>query len=125
MLGGEVFGDTNPDEAKDIGSKRFANMSFFDAPVFLPPDPLWATSVLDEVKHQLATCGNVERLMSSYVELLKQAKILVDFWENNVGPTEDWPISVLGESEEVEACLTRRLEKLKLAVNFIEESHCS
>jgi hypothetical protein len=125
MLGEEVFDDTNPDEARDIGSKRFASMSLFDAPLFVPPDPLWAASIRDEVKRQLATCGDVEILVFSYVELLKQAKAFVDFWENNVGPTEDWPISVLGESDEVEACLARRLEKLKIAVNFIEDSHCS
>ena len=103
MLGEEIFDNTNPDEARDIGSKRFASMSLFDAPVFLPPDPTWSASIVDEVKRQLATCGDVERLVFSYVELLKQATVFVDFWENNVGPTEDWPISVLGESEEVEA----------------------
>lgn len=125
MLGEEIFDGTNPDEARDIGSKRFASMSIFDAPVFVPPDPLWAASIIDEVRRQVASCKDVEILLSSYIELLKQSKALVDFWQNNVGPTEDWPISVIGESEEVEACLTRRFEKLKLAVNFIEESHCS
>jgi len=111
--------------ARDIGSKRFMSMSLFDAPIFLPPDPAWATAVRDLAKKQIAESKDVEILLCGYIELLAKAKAFVDFWNHNVGPTDDWPISVLGETDEVEACLVRRVQKLSSAVAFVEESSCS
>lgn len=101
------------------------NMSVFDAPIFLPPDPVWATAARDLAKKQIAESKDIELLLCGYIELLARAKCFVDFWNHNVGPTEDWPISVMGESDEVDACLTRRVSKLSSAVAFLEESSCS
>ncbi len=125
MLEDGATEDLNPDEATDMGGQRFASMSMFDAPVFLPPDPMWLASVRDTARKQLASCQNVEDLLCGYIELLGRAKALVDFWENNVGPTIDWPLSVTGESEEVEECLQRRVHKLQVVVGFMEERACS
>lgn len=124
MFDEEASEDMNADEATAMGGKRFASMSLFDAPVFIPPDPGWASVTRDLARKQLSDGAGIEDLMCAYVELLTRAKALVDFWDNNVGPTADWPVSVVGESDEVEACLLRRVDKLRSVVSFVEESAC-
>ena len=125
MLDDDEVDSLSASEAFDIGRKRFANMSLFDSPVYLPPDPAWAIAVKDFAHKQVVDAKDIETMLCGYIELLGRAKAFVDFWESNVGPTEDWPMSVVGESDEVEACLAQRMAKLKLAVSFIEESACS
>jgi hypothetical protein len=111
--------------ASDIGSQRCLSMSAFDSPIFLPPDPVWAADIRALVKKQITENEDIEVLLRGYVELLVRAKSFVDFWKHNVGPTDDWPISVFGETDEAEDCLTKRFNKLNSVVNFMEESSCS
>lgn len=115
--------DMNTDEAELMGGKRCASMSLFDSPLLIPPAPAWSDSVRELAQAQLRT-HDPETLVCIYIELLKRAKSFMDFWVNNVGPTEDWPISVMGDTEEVEACLQRRVSQLGAAVDFVEESTC-
>lgn len=112
-------------EALEMGTKRMESMSVFDSPVYLPPDPPWTLSVRDLAKDQITKSKNIESLVCSYIELLARAKALTDFWTANVGRTEDWPVMVMGESDEVDACLDRRVKKLQMMVALLDESVCS
>lgn len=110
------------EEATAVGRQRLTNMACFDAPVLLPRAPSWAFDVKATAQHQLATAVDVEALVGRYVELMKTAKELVDFWQSNVGPTDDWPLAVVGDSAMAEDLLEGRVAKLALVVAFVEES---
>lgn len=120
----DTYEDTDHDEISAMGEQRFASMSLFDSPVYLHPDPAWAINIRELAQRQLSDSLNLEELLCVYIELLHRAKSFVEFWNDNVGATEDWPISVLGDSAEVEACLMRRVDKLSSVVSFVEESAC-
>ena len=121
MLEEDASENLGVDEAQDMGAQRFASMSLFDAPIFLRPDPLWAADIKHTAQQQLQAV-NVEALLCAYIELLHKTKALVDFWDTNVGPTVEWPLSVMGDSEEAEAHLHRRIDKLRVAVAFVEDT---
>ena len=125
MCDDEAAEAMNPDEARDMGTKRFDSMPLFDSPVYIHPTSTWTTDVRQMARHQMGDSINLENLLCAYIELLSRAKAVAEFWEYNVGPTVDWPVSVVGDSPEVEACLLRRMEKLRSVVSFVEESGCS
>ena len=124
MPDGDADDTMNTAEALVMGHQRFASFSQFDSPVFLPPDPVWASDVREAARRQIREAANVETLLCGYIELLARSKALVDFWEANVGPTEDWPMTIAGESDEAEACLARKVEKLRVSVSLLDESLC-
>lgn len=114
----------NPEDfqqACDMGQRRFTSLPRYDSPVLIPTVPHWAGDRREFVKRQLKGVRDVEDLLVHYSELLIRAKSLADFCQNNIGADEEWPITLYGDSEEVEACFYRRVNSLAVACHFLDE----
>ena len=108
-------------EASAMGDLRCENESSMDAPILMPEMPEWAHNRRQLLRDQMRTLGGSDAVIGYYVELLVRAKALMDFIQDNVGPSEDWPISMMGESEGAEDCMTEALDRLAAAVGCLTE----
>ena len=62
-----------------------------------------------------------EALMNHYMELLVRASALLEFMKHNVGMDAEWPLTIMGDSEEAEDCLNELVDRLDSAVGCLTE----
>ena len=103
-----------------MGGLRLDNEGMVDAPVFIPPTPDWAINRRAFFLRQREAMSN-EVLMNHYMELLVRSSALLEFVKHNVGSDYEWPLTIMGDSEEVEDCLGELVDRLGSAVGCLTE----
>lgn len=116
----KTMSDTDLDRLATMGGLRLDNESMIDAPVFMPPEPPWAKDRRAFFTQQRKVM-NSEALMNHYMELLVRASALLEFMHHNVGMDYEWPLTIVGDSEEVEECFGDMLGRLESAVGCLTE----
>jgi hypothetical protein len=101
-----------------MGELRAANHNVLGSAVVLSGDKVWDMS--DErmllMQHQAMTDAE---LSMSYLELLRRALVLVNFWEANVGANSEWPVVVRGDSAEAAEILESHVYDLYMAAGHL------
>ncbi len=113
--------DDDIDMMAMLGAIRCANDDSMDAAVLIPTPPYWTKNRKQLLAQQCKAMGGQEALLNQYVELLVRCQAMIDFIQENVGPDDDWPLAVLGESEEAEDCFTEIMEKVASSVGCLTE----
>lgn len=104
-----------------LGRKRCASESSWDAPIVPPDPPDWDSDRRKMLAKQIHAFGGADNLLNHYVELLARCQQLVDFFTSNVGYDDEWPITILGESEEAEILVQRVVHRLACATGSLCE----
>lgn len=113
--------DAMLDELVSLGSARCHSEVSWDAPIMPPKPPDWAKNRHLMLRRQLVAFGGAENLLEHYAELLVRCQQLVDFFNSNVGIDDEWPLMLMGESEEVEMLLGKLVAKADHAVGTLTE----
>jgi hypothetical protein len=112
--------DADLDRAAAMGGVRLDNEGMIDAPVFMPPEPPWAINRRAFFTKQREAMST-EVLMNHYVELLVRASALLEFMHHNVGMDYEWPLTIMGDSDEVESCFGDLVGRMEAAVGCLTE----
>ena len=108
------------EEAAELGRLRCLTDDQNGSPLFIEPPPEWTQNKSAFVCRQLTRVGEDE-LLIGYAELLRRAKSLVSFFTHNVGLTDDFPVTVVGDTPEAEQFLMQRVQNLSVIVDYLEE----
>jgi hypothetical protein len=114
------MGGININLLAKMGSQRLDNESMIDAPVLIPKPPDWTTNRRRFYVKQCESMGH-EVLTNHYVELLVRASALLDFMRHNVGEDDEWPLTIVGDSQEAEDCLAELIGRMESAVGCLTE----
>jgi hypothetical protein len=114
--------DSDYDRDVEIGNDRLRNEETLCASLYIPAPPAWSDDRIEFVKQQVSCLGGTEKTLMHYSELLVRSQALVDFFTHNVGETEEWPLSICGESPDAERHLGRLVDKLRVLVGLLTES---
>jgi len=68
---------------------------------------------------QSAVMGS--ELPAYYMELFTRAHALIEFWDNNVGGSAEFPITVSGETPAAARMLASHVSELRVVVGFMSE----
>lgn len=112
--------DADLDRVAAMGGIRLDNEHQTDAPVFIPPAARWTKDRRAFFTQQKKVMRS-EVLMNHYVELLVRTSSLLDFMRHNVGEGDEWPLTVLGDSEEVEVHFSDLIGQLESVVGCLTE----
>ncbi len=112
--------DADLDRAVTMGGIRLNNESMIDSPVFMPPEPQWSVDRRAFFNQQRKAMGS-EVLLNHYMELLARAAALLEFMHHNVGMDYEWPLTIMGDSDEVEACFGDLIGRMECAVGCLTE----
>lgn len=112
--------DADIDRLVAMGDIRSDNENAVDAPVFIPPPPAWAKDRAQFCIAQRKVLGP-QALTNHYMELLVRATALLEFMHHNVGISDEWPLTIMGDSEEVEECFGELIGRLESAVGCLTE----
>ena len=116
----KIVTDADLDKAATMGGIRLDNEHQTDAPVFVPPAAQWTKDRRAFFTQQRKVMSS-EVLMNHYMELLVRTSTLLDFMRHNVGEGDEWPLTVLGDSEEVEAHFSDLIRRLESSVGCLTE----
>lgn len=117
----KTFSDAELNAAAAIGELRLSNEDTIDAPMFAPPPPAWVDSRHGFLAQQRQTIGD-RALMNHYVELLARTTALMDFMQHNVGFGDEWPLAIMGDSEEVELYFEQLVSRVQSSVGCLTEA---
>ena len=112
--------DDDLDRVVTMGGIRLDNEHQTDAPVFIPPAAPWAADRRAFFTQQKKVMSS-EVLMNHYMELLVRTSALLEFMHHNVGVDDEWPLTIMGDSEEVETHFGELIGRLESAVGCLTE----
>jgi hypothetical protein len=112
--------DADLDRAATVGSIRLDNEHQTDSPMFIPPAAPWTKDRRAFFTHQKKVMS-AEVLMNHYLELLVRTSALLEFMHHNVGVDDEWPLTILGDSEEVETHFGDLIGQLESSVGCLTE----
>jgi hypothetical protein len=107
------------EDAAQLGEKRLENQRKFSAPLLLPDEDLFGDG--REIFTNQARYLSNEEIRIYHLELYRRVQGFLDFFDSNVGLTEDYPLMVLGESEGAIEVLEERLAEMRSAVGLLTE----
>lgn len=108
-------------DAFHMGERRLAAESQLNAPIYLPDSPEWYNNRSALAARQMEVMKSPDGLAQSYIELLVRAHTLIEFIDNNVGDTDDWPMQLFSESDEGASIFNNLTHKLKMSIGCLTE----
>ena len=111
--------DLDVDAAARDGAKRLTNQRHFGTCALIPPDSIKGCE--DSIRRGQKKYLSAKEMDTFHMELYRRVQSFLDFWDANVGLSEDYPIIFMAESEGAEDMFMERVAEMRSAVGVLTE----